>query len=122
MYNSPIDPENLRDVKKNSPTGGFNFQTGRIENGIYRSAFAAILKIWPYLKYVSASIKHGTYSDQTSEIMGQNNINRHEIYALNRVMLEIGTIAMLVLIDSIMNSLLKDKDPDDDDYFLLYMM
>lgn len=122
VYNSPIDPENLRDVKKNSPTGGFNFQTGRIENGIYRSAFAAILKIWPYLKYVSASIKHGTYSDQTSEIMGQNNINRHEIYALNRVMMEVGTIALLVLIDSIMNSLLKDKDPDDDDYFLLYMM
>lgn len=117
-------PEQVQKLKDTQVyyRGGFDFSTGRIENSIFTSLFSWIRNIWPYLKYAATSIHTNKYDTKRNEYLKQHNLNEDDIRNTQRVLCEISVIAALLLSSVGLNTLLKDKDPDDDDYYLLYLL
>ena len=102
--------------------GGFDFTTGRIENSIFTSVFSLLSRLWPYLKYAATSIHTNKYDTGREQYLKDNNLNSDDIRQTQRVMLEILVIAASMLNSVMLNNLLKSKDPDDDDNYLLYLL
>lgn len=102
--------------------GGFDFSTGRIENPIFNSFFSCIRHLHSYLQYAATSIHTNKYDIKRNEYLKEHNLNEDDIRQTQRVLLEISAIGALLLCSIGLNYLLKDKDPDDDDYYLLYLL
>lgn len=102
--------------------GGFDFTTGRVENSIFTSVFSLLSRLWPYLKYAATSIHTNKYDVGREQYLKDNNLNSDDIRQTQRVMLEILVIAASMLNSVMLNNLLKSKDPDDDDNYLLYLL
>lgn len=102
--------------------GGFDFTTGRVENSIFTSVFSLLSRLWPYLKYAATSIHTNKYDTDREQYLKDNNLNSDDIRQTQRVMLEILIIAASMLNSVMLNNLLKSKDPDDDDNYLLYLL
>ena len=122
--NTPSTPEEKQKIKDTQVyyRGGFDFSTGRIENSIFTSLFSWIRHMWPYLKYAATSIHTNKYDTSRADYLKQNNLNEDDIRSAQRVLCELSTIGALLLCSVGLNALLKDKDPDDDDYYLFYLL
>lgn len=123
-FNSPLNAQQKQKIKDTQKyyRGGFDFSTGRIENSIFTSLFSWMSNMWPYLKYAATSIHTNKYDTKTDEYLKQHNLNRDDIIQTQRVLCELSAIGALLLCSIGLNTLLKDKDPDDDDYYLLYLL
>lgn len=102
--------------------GGFDFTTGRIENAVFNSAFSFISRLWPYLKYAITSIHTNKYDSANEQYLKEHNLNSDDVRYMQRTLLEISAIMASMLSSVMLNNLLKTKDPDDDDNYLLYLL
>lgn len=122
---SPVDENRQSSVKKDlkkeyyADKGGYNFQTGEIEDGIY-SGFAHIFSNFGgNLKYMWYTLKHpfrSRYNDKTQDFIKDHNIAETDIYAFKRIATEIAAIGLLAFIQTVFHNKMVD-DGDDDKYW-----
>lgn len=122
---SPIDETRQSEVKAQlkkeyrGDKGGYNFQTGEIEDGIMAGAWHALGNLSGTLRYLFYSLKHpfrSRYNEKTKDFMESNKIPESDLYALDRIVTELAAIALLATIQIVFHNTMVD-DEDDDKYW-----
>lgn len=126
IYDDSLVDENKQSSTKSelkkeyyADKGGYNFQTGEIEDGIYKGFAHIFSNIGGNLKYLWYTLKHpirSRYNDETQEFIKDHNIAETDIYAFNRIVTEIAAIGLLAIIQTVFHNKMVD-DGDDDKYW-----
>lgn len=121
-----LNPQQAANIKKEQRyyAGGYNFDTGQIENGTTLSFFRYLSKLYPYLKYSTDVIFSGMskYDPQREQYLKNNNLNAQEIYGAQKITMEFTAAMLFILASASIYRIAKTKDPDDDDSYLWYLI
>lgn len=124
--NTNLNPQQASRVKKEQRyyAGGYNFDTGQVENGTTLSFFRYLSKLYPYLKYSIDVIfsNMGKYDPKREEYLKKNNLNAQEIYGAQKISMEFTAALLFILASAAVYRTAKTKDPDDEDAYLWYLI
>ena len=99
--------------------GGYNFQSGQIEDGTTRAAMNMLFsKPLSALKYLIYRLHHPTINSKDEQVKSMRKklgISDAEIYGLNKFLTEVIAIGMIAIISTIWHNRMID-DYDDDSY------
>ena len=122
---SPVDETRQSEVKAQlkkdfrGDKGGYNFQTGEIEDGIVAGAWHALGNLSGLLQYMFYTLKHpfrSKQNEETKDFMQDHRISESDLYALDRIATELAAIALLATIQIVFHNKMVD-DGDDDKYW-----
>lgn len=119
-----LNKSDIREArKKHYYRGGFNFMTGFIENGIYRSFFSGIGHILSNTKRMQTVLSSFLfkYKHVSQQDMKNMDLSRQEIYAVSKVLRELGLVTMFVTASVMMNAYVSTLPPDDE-HWLLFLI
>lgn len=109
--------------KKHYYRGGFNFMTGFIENGIYRSFFSGLGHILSNTKRMQTVLSSFLfkYKHVSQQDMKNIDLSRQEVYAVGKILRELGLVTMFVTASVMMNAYVSTLPPDDE-HWLLFLI
>lgn len=109
--------------KKHYYRGGFNFMTGLIENGIYRSFFGGLGHILSNTKRMQTVLSSFLfkYKHVSQQDMKNIDLSRQEVYAVGKILRELGLVTMFVTASVMMNAYVSTLPPDDE-HWLLFLI
>ena len=119
---SPIDETKQSDIRSYlkkayyDQKGGYNFQTGEIEDGVMSAFFHIFANLSGNLQYMLYSLKHpfrSRYNDKTQDFIKEKRIAQTDIYAFDRIASELAAIALLALIQTAFHNRMVDSGDDD---------
>lgn len=119
-----LNKSDIREArKKHYYRGGFNFMTGFIENGIYRSFFSGIGHILSNTKRMQTVLSSFLfkYKHVSQQDMKNMDLSRQEVYAVSKVLRELGLVTMFVTASVMMNAYVSTLPPDDE-HWLLFLI
>ncbi len=119
-----LNKSDIREArKKHYYRGGFNFMTGFIENGIYRSFFSGIGHILSNTKRMQTVLSSFLfkYKHVSQQDMKNMDLSRQEVYAVSKVLRELGLVTMFVTASVMMNAYVSALPPDDE-HWLLFLI
>lgn len=104
--------------------GGYNFLTGRIENGVYTSGFSGIGKILSSVKHLKYWLSHFVlhYGKMTPEQLKKSGISEAELYNAHRILLEFTTVVACATLSIMFNKFVSGLDPDDDRNWIFFLI
>ena len=109
--------------KKHYYRGGFNFMTGFIENGPYRSFFSGLGHILSNTKRMQTVLSSFLfkYKHVSQQDMKNIDLSRQEVYAVGKILRELGLVTMFVTASVMMNAYVSTLPPDDE-HWLLFLI
>lgn len=109
--------------KKHYYRGGFNFMTGFIENGPYRSFFSGLGHILSNTKRMQTVLSSFLfkYKHVSQQDMKNIDLSRQEVYAVGKILRELGLVTMFVTASVMMNAYVSTLSPDDE-HWLLFLI
>lgn len=109
--------------KKHYYRGGFNFMTGFIENGPYRSFFSGLGHILSNTKRMQTVLSSFLfkYKHVSQQEMKNIDLSRQEVYAVGKILRELGLVTMFVTASVMMNAYVSTLPPDDE-HWLLFLI
>lgn len=109
--------------KKHYYRGGFNFMTGFIENGPYRSFFSGLGHILSNTKRMQTVLSSFLfkYKHVSQQDMKNMDLSRQEVYAVGKILRELGLVTMFVTASVMMNAYVSTLPPDDE-HWLLFLI
>lgn len=122
---SPVDETRQSEVKAQlkkdfrGDKGGYNFQTGEIEDGIVAGAWHALGNLSGLLQYMFYTLRHpfrSKQNEETKDFMQEHRISESDLYALDRIATELAAIALLATIQIVFHNKMV-YDGDDDKYW-----
>lgn len=119
-----LNKSDIREArKKHYYRGGFNFMTGFIENGIYRSFFSGIGHILSNTKRMQTVLSSFLfkYKHVSQQDMKNIDLSRQEVYAVGKVLRELGLVTMFITASVMMNAYVSTLPPDDE-HWLLFLI
>lgn len=119
-----LNKSDIREArKKHYYRGGFNFMTGFIENGIYRSFFSGLGHILSNTKRMQTVLSSFLfkYKHVSQQDMKNIDLSRQEVYAVGKVLRELGLVTMFVTASVMMNAYVSTLPPDDE-HWLLFLI
>ena len=119
-----LNKSDIREArKKHYYRGGFNFMTNFIENGIYSSFFGGLGHILSNTKRMQTVLSSFLfkYKHVSQQDMKNIDLSRQEVYAVGKVLRELGLVTMFVTASVMMNAYVSTLPPDDE-HWLLFLI
>lgn len=109
--------------KKHYYRGGFNFMTGFIENGPYRSFFSGLGHILSNTKRMQTVLSSFLfkYKHVSQQDMKNIDLSRQEVHAVGKILRELGLVTTFVTASVMMNAYVSTLPPDDE-HWLLFLI
>lgn len=114
-----------KEVRKNHYyRGGYNFLTGRIENGVYTSGFSGLGKMLSSVKHLKYWLSHFVlhYGKMTPEELKKSGISEAELYNAHRILLEFTTVVTCATLSIMFHKFVSSLDPDDDENWIFFLI
>lgn len=119
-----LNKSDIREArKKHYYRGGFNFMTSFIENGMYSSFFGGLGHILSNTKRMQTVLSSFLfkYKHVSQQDMKNIDLSRQEVYAVGKVLRELGLVTMFVTASVMMNAYVSTLPPDDE-HWLLFLI
>lgn len=119
-----LNKSDIREArKKHYYRGGFNFMTSFIENGMYSSFFSGLGHILSNTKRMQTVLSSFLfkYKHVSQQEMKNIDLSRQEVYAVGKVLRELGLVTMFVTASVMMNAYVSTLPPDDE-HWLLFLI